>query len=297
MERIVPQLWFDSQAREAVYFYMSLFEDSEMVVEQELEDTPSGENASFYDIKLAGQPIGAFNAGPYFILNRTISFMVLCDTKEEVQVLWDKLIDGGKEVMPLQAYDFSEFYGWVEDRFGVSWQLISSEGMEYKQKILPALTFSGPVTGKAREALTYYTDIFQGGKIGDVYEYEEGQAKHPKAEISHATFEIMDMEIAVADHAEEVADTFNEAFSLMVLCVTQAEIDYYWEKLSADPEAEACGWLKDKYGVSWQIVPSNLSELLSTGTRKQNNAVTQAYLPMKKLYLEKLERAWASAAE
>lgn len=297
MGRIVPYLWYDTEAKEAVEFYMSLFEDSEMIVAQELEDTPSDKNVAFYEFKLAGMRTGAFNGGPFFKLNSSISFMVQCDTKEEVQMLWDKLMDGGKQLMPLQVYDFSEFYGWVEDRYGVSWQLISAEGMPYKQKILPSLLFSGPVTGKAREAMSYYTDIFQGGKILNAFEYEKGQATHLKAEVSYAIFEIMGTEMVVGDHAEEVEETFNEAFSFMILCVTKGEIDYYWEKLSSDSEAEQCGWLKDKYGVSWQVVPSNLSELLSTGTRAQMKAVTQAFLSMKKLDLEKLERAWAIAAE
>lgn len=292
MAKIVPYLWFDTEAKEAVELYTSLFEDSEIIVAQEVSDSPSSVNGYFYDFELAGLLIGAFNGGPYFKLNSSISFTVLCDSKEEVQMLWDRLVDGGRELMPLQAYDFSEFYGWVEDRFGVSWQLISAEGAEYKQKIIPSLMFGGPVTGKAKEAMAYYTEIFQKGKILDVFEYEEGQANDPRAKVAHGTFEIMDTELIAADHAEGGDETFNEAFSLMVLCVTQAKIDYYWEKLSAVPEAEQCGWLKDKYGVSWQIAPSRLSELLSMGTKEQIDAVTQTYLPMRKLDLEKIERAW-----
>lgn len=297
MEKIVPHFWFDTEAKEAVDFYMSLFEDSEMLVVQELEDTPSGENTVAYEFNLAGHHFAALNGGPLFKINPSISMTVLGDTKEEIQTLWDQLIDGGKELMPLQKYDFSEFYGWVEDRYGLTWQLISSEGMEYEQKIIPSLLFSGEVTGKAREAITYYTDLFQGGKIHDVYEYEKDQANNAKAEIAHATFEIMDMEMIATDNGEEVDYEFNEAVSLMIMCVTQAEIDYYWEELSAVPEAEQCGWLKDKFGVSWQIVPANLSELLSTGTRKQINAVTEEFLQMKKINMEKLERIWESTAE
>ncbi|MEY8291853.1 VOC family protein [Carnobacteriaceae bacterium 52-44] len=297
MEKIVPHFWFDNNAKEAVDFYMSLFEDSEMLVVQELEDTPSGDDTIAYEFNLAGQHFAALNGGPLFKINPSISLTVLGDTNEEIQTLWDQLIDGGEELMPLQKYDFSEFYGWVEDKYGLSWQLISSEGMEYEQKIIPSLMFSGSTNGNARDAMTYYTNIFQGGEIIDVYEYEEGQANTPEAEIAHATFKIMDMELIAADNGEDVDYEFNEAVSLMIMCVTQAEIDYYWEKLSAEPEAEQCGWLKDKFGLSWQVVPMNLSELLSTGTRKQINAVTQAFLPMKKIEIEKLERVWTSAAE
>lgn len=297
MEKLVPHFWFDTEAEEAVNFYMSLFENSEMLVVQELEGIPSGENTVAYEFNLAGQHFAALNGGPSFKINPSISMTVLGDTKEDVQTLWDQLIEGGKALMPLQEYEFSEFYGWVEDKYGLSWQLISSEGMKYNQKIIPSLMFSGTVTGKARDAMTYYTNIFQNGKILDVHEYEKGQANIPEAEIAHATFEIMDMEMIAADNAEETDYEFNEGVSLMLLCVTQAEIDYYWDKLSAAPEAEQCGWLKDKFGVSWQIVPMNLSELLSTGTRKQINAVTEDFLQMEKINLEKLERTWEKAAE
>jgi predicted 3-demethylubiquinone-9 3-methyltransferase (glyoxalase superfamily) len=87
--------------------------------------------------------------------------------------------------------------------------------------------------------------------------------------------------------------TFNEAISLMVYCETQDEIDYYWDKLSAVPDAEQCGWLKDKYGLSWQIVPTRMDEMMSNGTEDQVARVTQAFLPMKKLDIAELERAFA----
>src|SRR5690625_2100308 len=164
MEKIVPHFWFDNNAKEAVDFYMSLFEDSEMLVVQELEDTPSGDDTIAYEFNLAGQHFAALNGGPLFKINPSISLTVLGDTNVEIQTLWDQLIDGGEELMPLQKYDFSEFYGWVEDKYGLSWQLISSEGMEYEQKIIPSLMFSGSTNGNARDAMTYYTNIFQDRK-------------------------------------------------------------------------------------------------------------------------------------
>jgi predicted 3-demethylubiquinone-9 3-methyltransferase (glyoxalase superfamily) len=85
---------------------------------------------------------------------------------------------------------------------------------------------------------------------------------------------------------------FNEAVSFMVRCDTQEEIDYYWEKLSAVPEAEQCGWLKDKYGLSWQIVPTVMGEMMKKGTREQIDRLTQAFLPMKKMDIESLKRAY-----
>ena len=272
MDRIVPYLWFDKEAFEAVNLYVSLFDDSEITLEQKLEGTPSGADAATYEFKLAGQLFGAINGGPYFTFNPSTSLSVICDSHEEIDELWAKLSDGGEELMPLQAYPFSKYYGWVQDKYGLSWQLIDSEGHDYKQKISAQLMFSG-------------------------HEYGEGESQHPDAKIAHAKFEILDTEILAADNGMPVDYEFNEAFSLMVECVTQSEIDYYWEKLSAYPESEQCGWLKDKFGVSWQIVPASMNDLLSRGTQKQINAVTEAFLPMKKLDIERLERAWELAAD
>ena len=297
MERIVPHLWFNDNAKEAVNFYRTLFDDSKMMLEQKLDGTPSGENAAYYEFTLAGQLFGALNGGPHFTFNPAISISVNCETIEETEVLWQKLIEGGRALMPLQEYTFSKLYGWVEDKYGLSWQVIYTEGFEYEQKITMQLMFSGDMTGKANEAIKYYTDLFKDGVIGDIHEYEEGQAVQEDAKISHANFSILDTEILASDNGTQTDYTFNEAISLMVLCVTQAEIDYYWEKLSADPEAEQCGWLKDKFGVSWQIVPANMNELMSRGTQAQIDAVTQEFLKMKKLDKNHLERAWELAAE
>ena len=297
MERIVPHLWFNDNAKEAVNFYRTLFDDSKMMLEQKLDGTPSGENAAYYEFTLAGQLFGALNGGPHFTFNPAISISVNCETIEETEVLWQKLIEGGRALMPLQEYTFSKLYGWVEDKYGLSWQVIYTEGFEYEQKLTIQLMFSGDVTGKANEAIKYYTDLFKDGVIGDIHEYEDGQAVQEDAKISHANFSILDTEILASDNGTQTDYTFNEAISLMILCVTQAEIDYYWEKLSADPEAEQCGWLKDKFGVSWQIVPANMNELMSRGTQAQIDAVTQEFLKMKKLDKNHLERAWELAAE
>lgn len=297
MSKIVPHLWFDTEVEAAVNFYISLFADSKIVTLQKFEGTPAGDNAVSIEFTLAKQPFSATNGGPYFKPNPSISFAVLCDSKEEIDHLWEAFKEEGKELIPLNSYEFSAYYGWVEDKYGFSWQLIHAEGQPYKQKIIPSLMFSGERTGQAEEAVDFYIDLFKNGKRLDTYKYEEGQANHPDAKIRHATFVLKETEWIANDNMEISDFTFNEAVSFMVLCVSQGEIDYYWEKLSADPEAEQCGWLKDPYGVSWQIVPHNLTELLESGTRKQINAVTDAFLEMKKLDIEKLERVWQMAAE
>lgn len=291
MNKIIPHLWFDTEAKEAVEFYISLFDESGLTSSQLLENTPGGDT-EIYNFELVGQKFTAINGGPYFKFNSSISLTVLCDTKEELNERWNRFIEEGKELMPLGEYPFSEWYGWVEDKYGLTWQLISSEGEKYAQKIIPSLKFSGAMTGKAKEAIRYYANLFQDGEIETEYEYERGEADHPKAQTAHAVFKLMDMEFIAMDDGTNSDVSFNEAFSLMVHCVTQAEIDYYWEKLSADPEAEQCGWLKDKFGLSWQIVPATLDEYFETGSREQINRVTEVFLKMKKLDMAMLERAW-----
>lgn len=294
MSKIVPHFWFTTEVEEAVDFYISLFEDSKVITVQKLEGTPSGDNAISIEFVIANQKFAAINGGPYFKPNPSISFTVLCDSNEEIDHLWKEFADGGREIIPLQQQPFSAYYGWIEDRYGFSWQLIHSEGEAYDQKIIPSLMFSGNVTGQADEAIDFYVGLFQNGKRLETSLYEENQASPSKAKVSHATFELMGTALIASDNVgmTDFNFTFNEAVSLMVLCVTQAEIDYYWEKLSADPDAEECGWLKDKYGVSWQIIPHRLTELLESGTREQINTVTQAFLEMKKIDIGKLEDIW-----
>lgn len=299
MSKIVPHLWFDTEVEEAVDFYTSIFEDSKVVTVQKLEGTPSGDNALSIEFVLANQKFSAINGGPHFTPNPSISLTVLCDSNVEMDRLWKEFADGGKELIPLQKQPFSAYYGWIEDQYGFSWQLIHSEGEAYEQKIIPSFMFSGEAVGQANAAIDFYVGLFQNGKRLETSLYEENKTGQSDAKVSHATFELMETVLIASDNVEmtDFNFNFNEAFSLMVLCVTQAEIDYYWEKLSADPDAEECGWLKDKFGVSWQIIPYNLTELLESGTRQQINAVTQAFLGMKKLDKDKLERIWQKEAE
>ena len=110
--------------------------------------------------------------------------------------------------------------------------------------------------------------------------------------IKHARFTLAGQSFMAMDSSMPHDFSFNEALSLIVNCDTQAEIDYYWEKLSAVPEAEQCGWLKDTYGVSWQIVPSVMNEMMTSGNKEKIARVTQAFLKMKKFDIKTLEDAY-----
>ena len=292
MNKITPNLWFDKEAGEAAKFYTSVFkEDSKITNTTALHDTPSG-TVEVVTIDLLGQEFVLFSAGPLFKFTPAVSFLVACKTKEEVDALWKHLSIGGKTVMELAEYPFSEKYGWIQDRYGLSWQMMFTGNREMKQKITPTLMFVGDVCGKAEEAIDFYSSIFSDSNIGDILRYDKGEEPDNAGTVKHAAFTLEGQEFAAMDSAREHNFTFNEAISFAVNCEAQEEIDYYWEKLSADPNAEQCGWVKDKYGLSWQIVPSGMSEMLQDKDARKVARVTQAFLQMKKIDIGKLKQAY-----
>ena len=294
MDKITPHLWFDSQAKEAAELYTSLFDRSEIVSVRTLRDTPSGD-CDVVSFELAGQSFQAISAGPLFAFNPSISFLVGCTSKDEVDGLWKTLIDGGTALMPLDTYPFSEHYGWVQDRYGLSWQIMYVGNEPVTQKITPMFLFVGDVCGKAEEAITFYASIFRDSKVGDIVRYGPGAEPDKEGTVTFASFTLEGYEFAAMDSAADHRFGFNEAVSLMVHCDTQDEIDRYWERLSAVPESEQCGWLKDRFGVSWQIVPSALDKFMQDADEPTLARVTQAFLAMKKFDVAKLEQAYAGA--
>ncbi len=291
MQKITPHLWFDKEAKEAAEFYTSIFKDSEIKSTITLHNTPSG-TVDVVTIKLLGQEFTLISAGPYFKVTPAVSFLVACNTKEEVDGLWKKLSEGGSALMELGEYPFSEKYGWTQDRYGLSWQVMFIGDREVKQKITPTLMFVGEQCGKAEEAVNFYASVFHNAKVGDILRYGKNEEPDKEGTIKHVAFTLEGQELAAMDSAREYNFTFNEAISVMVHCDTQEEIDYYWGKLSADPRAEQCGWLKDKYGLSWQIVPTVMDEMLKDKDKKKMARVTEAFLKMKKFDIAKLKEAY-----
>jgi predicted 3-demethylubiquinone-9 3-methyltransferase (glyoxalase superfamily) len=291
MPKITPHLWFDKEAKEAAKFYTSLFKDSKVKNTTTLHNTPSG-SVDIVTIELAGQEFMLLSAGPLFIFTPAVSFVVACAAKEEVEALWAKLSKGGMALMELGEYPFSDKYGWTQDRYGLSWQVMFMGDRKIKQKITPMLMFVGKQCGKAEEAINFYASVFPNARVGDIVRYGKGQEPDKEGTVAHAAFTLEGQEFAAMDSAHEHPFTFNEAISFMVRCDTQAAIDYYWEKLSADPKAEQCGWLKDKYGLSWQIVPTAMDEMLQDRDEKKLARVTEAFLKMKKFDIDTLKRAY-----
>ena len=293
MEKITPHLWFDNNAEEAAKFYTSIFKDSKLKNVTTLHNTPSG-TVEIFTVEVLGQEFTLINAGPLFKFNPSVSFLVACSTKEEVDGLWKKLSEGGTALMDLGEYPFSEKYGWMQDKYGLSWQIMFMGDHKIKHRIIPTLMFVGKQYGKAEEAINFYSSVFGNARVGDILRYSKGEEPDKEGTVKHASFRLEDQDFAAMDSAREHNFAFNEAISFMVHCNTQKEIDYYWEKLSAYPEAEQCGWLKDKYGLSWQIVPNIMDEMLKVNDEKKIARVTEAFLQMKKLDIAKLKEAYDS---
>jgi predicted 3-demethylubiquinone-9 3-methyltransferase (glyoxalase superfamily) len=291
MQKITPHLWFDKEAKEAAKFYTSLFKDSKVKNTTTLHNTPSG-SVDIVTIELSGQEFALISAGPLFKFTPAVSFLVACAAKEEVEALWGKLSKGGMALMELGEYPFSEKYGWTQDRYGLSWQVMFTGDQKIKQKITPTLMFVGKQCGKAEEAINFYASVFHNARVGDIVRYGKGQQPDKEGTVAHAAFALEGQVFAAMDSAREHPFAFNEAISFIVHCATQADIDYYWEKLSADPKAEQCGWLKDKYGLSWQIVPTAMNEMLQGKDEKKLARVTEAFLKMKKFDIDTLRRAY-----
>ncbi len=298
MQKITPHLWFDKEAREAAEFYTSLFPNSRVTNITTLHDTPSGDS-DIVSFELAGQSFMGISAGPLFKFNPSVSFFVNFDpsrdpdARSNLDRMWERLSEGGSALMPLDKYPFSERFGWVQDKYGLSWQLILTdpEGEE-RPFIVPSIMFVGEVAGRAEEAINHYLSVFKNSKLGEIARYGPGQEPDKEGTVMFADFTLEGQWFVAMDSAHEHHFAFNEAISFLVDCDSQEEIDTYWEKLSAVPEAEQCGWLKDKFGVSWQISSTALREMLTNGTREQVDRVTQAFLPMKKLEVAELQNAY-----
>lgn len=295
---ITPHLWFDKEAKEAAEFYCSVFPNSKITSTTTLQETPSGD-CDLVSFNVWDHPFMAISAGPMFKCNPSISFIVNFDpsremnAREKIDEVWNKLSDGGTALMPLDKYPFSEWYGWIQDKYGVSWQLIlTNPDGEPRPAIVPSLMFVGNNCGKAEEAREFYLSVFRNVNPGPIFRYGPGQEPNKEGTVMFTDFMLENTWFAAMDSALEHPFNFNEAISLLVNCETQEEIDYYSEKLSAVPEAEQCGWLKDKYGVSWQISPVALDEMMTKATSEQRDRVTNAFLKMKKFNIAELQKAF-----
>jgi len=292
MQKITPCLWFDDNAEEAVDFYTSVFKDAKIEdIAQYGEDAskasgrPKG-SVMTITFQLHGQEFMALNGGPIFKFTPAISFFVYCNTEKEINELFAKLSESGQVLMALDKYPFSERYAFISDKFGLSWQLILADSA---QKIVPCLLFVGKDLGKAEAAVQFYKTVFRHAGVHQMSHYGKGE-NGKEGTVMHSSFSLDGQKFTAMDGTGSHMFAFNESVSFMVNCREQDEVDYYWEELSKSGMEVQCGWLKDKFGISWQIVPTALGEMMKDA--KKSEMVMTALLQMKKLDIRKLKQAY-----
>lgn len=277
--KIHPCLWFDGQAKAAASFYTSIFNNSKITA-----DTPMVVNFEIEGFKIMG-----LNGGPMFTINPSISLFVTCKSEAEIDNLYTKLVEEGKIMMPLDKYPWAEKYAFLSDRFGVAWQLMLASTPASMPKIYPSLLFVGKQFGNANAAIESYASIFANAKTHSLNLYNAGE-EAPEGYLKFGIFELNGSLFSAMDGAGNHAFQFNEAVSLVLECANQDEIDYYWKKLTANGGVESrCGWLKDSFGISWQIIPANLGQLM-TNPSKGGRAM-QALMQMGKIDIATLENS------
>lgn len=275
--QIYPCLWFDGQARAAADFYCAIFKNSKITV-----DTPMVVN-----FEIDGQKIMGLNGGTMFKINPSISFFVNCKTEDEINKTWNQLSSGGSVLMPLENYPWSERYGWVQDKFGLTWQLMLNNSTDVKPLITPSFLFTAGQFGRAEKAINFYASVFDNSSIGRLEHYPNETPDSGK--VMYAEFKLNQQNLIAMDGPGVHEYTFNEAVSLVVDCETQKEIDYYWNKLTEGGAESMCGWLKDQFGVWWQIVPTALGKLM-TDPQKAGRMM-QVVMKTKKFDIEQLMNA------
>jgi predicted 3-demethylubiquinone-9 3-methyltransferase (glyoxalase superfamily) len=274
---IHPCLWFDGQAKAAADLYCSLFINSKITA-----DTPMVVTFELNRMKFMG-----LNGGPIFKINPSISLFVTCESINETDMIWNKLMEGGKALMAINKYPWSERYGWLQDKFGLTWQISVSNSAGAELKITPSMLFTGNQFGKAEEAIKLYSTVFADSSTEMLIHYPTGDNNAGK--VMYSEFKLNHYGIIAMDGPGVHDYSFNEAVSFVVDCETQEEIDSYWKKLTEGGKESRCGWLKDKFGVSWQIVPTIMAELMSEPKRAER--VTKSFMKMGKLDIETLKNA------
>ena len=294
---IVPCLWLDDQAEEAARFYTRTFGDGRVLATShypQSADNPIGKprgSVLTVEFEVLGRRFTALNGGPQFAINPSISFFVFSETTARTDALWAELAQAGKVLMPLDKYPWSERYGWVQDRFGVSWQVMTTQRAAEGSRIVPCLMFSGAQYGRAEEAMKAYTAVFPDSRVVQLERY--GAQLPAEGKVMHGRFVLAGQQLIAMDGHTAQRESFNEGLSLQVMCEDQAEIDHYWERLSAGGQPGVCGWLRDAFGLSWQIVPQRIADWVASRDTQANDRAFQAIMRMRKVDIAALDAAFA----
>ena len=278
-ENITPCLWYNGQAQEAAALYCSVFTDAKITAQSPIVTA----------INVSGHSITLLDGGPMYKPNPSISFFYICEKEDELNKIWNAFSKEGSVLMPLDKYPWSEKYGWINDKFGISWQIALGNISDVGQRITPCLMLTDEQYGRADEAIAHYSSIFKNVKVDGILRYGANELPDQEGKVKHAQFALNDQKFMIMESAAPHNFTFTEGISLTIHCDTQKEIDYYWEKLTESGAESMCGWLKDKFGVSWQIVPNILNKIMSDPAKAGKAA--QAFMSMRKLNIEQIVQA------
>lgn len=278
-EKITPCLWFNGQAKQAADLYCSVFAESKITARSPIVT----------EISVADQRFTLLDGGPMYQPNPSISFYYICQDNLEFDRIWNTLGKDGLVLMPADNYPWSVRYGWVSDKFGVSWQLAVDDGKQVRQKITPCLMFTGKQYGRVDEAIAHYSSIFGNPSVDGILRYGPQESPDQEGKVKHAQIAFHQQKFMLMESAHKHPFTFSEGVSFTIQCETQTDIDYYWEKLTESGEESMCGWLKDKFGVSWQIIPAILGKIMSDPAKAGKAA--QAFMAMRKFNIEQIVQA------
>ncbi len=280
-KQITPCIWFNPQksgGKEAAELYCAAFEKAKI----------TAQSPFVTEIEISGQKFILLDGGPQYQPNPSISFYYVCETGQELERIWNAFSKEGSVMMPLDRYPWSEKYGWISDKFGVSWQLGLGKIGDVGQKITPSLMFTGKQYGRVMEAIECYSSIFEHVKVDGILHYEANEFPDAEGNVKHAQIALAGQKFMLMESAAHKF-AFTEGVSFTVYCETQEQIDYYWEKLTESGAESMCGWLKDKFGVSWQIIPTILGKIMSDPGKAGKAA--QAFMSMRKLNIEQIVQA------
>lgn len=276
---IYPCIWYDGNGKAAAELYCRAFEGASMSVCTPLIVT--------FEIK--GKHFMGLNGGPGVKPNPSISFFNICDSVAEIQTAWDVLSQDGKVFMPLDQYPWSQKYGWIEDKYGVSWQLMLADEQN-KPDVFPSLMLVGEQNGKAKQAIDFYTSLFDNSSVAHIAKYEPGEGDTP-GNIKHAQILIDGLRLGVMESGLQHKFQFDWGVSLVISCDTQEQIDFFWLNLTEGGKESKCGWCQDAFGVWWQVVPSILGSLMTDPEKAPK--VMEAFMQMTKFDIEAIKRAAA----
>ncbi|HVP66851.1 MAG TPA: VOC family protein [Anaeromyxobacteraceae bacterium] len=291
--RIVPCLWLDDQAEAAARHWIRALGGRLVAASRYPEsfDNPARRprgSVLAVELEAGGVRFTALNGGPRFRPNPSVSFFVMLPSADEVDRVHEVLAEGGETLMPLRAWPWSERYGWVQDRYGVSWQLMLAR--DPGPRVVPCLLFAGAQAGRAEVAMAFWTAALPGGRVVSVSRYQAGEG--PVGQVKHGRFQLLGQDLAATDSHLGHGFAFDEGVSLQVRCRDQAEVDRCWAILADGGSHGRCGWLRDRFGVSWQVVPDAITHWLSEGVPAARERACRAIWSMEKLDAAAIDGAW-----